>query len=476
MDHEIQLISDGDALAVIGDPVAVEGFLVAEGLPSEDLGLPRLGAVLRAGAALAQAGSEIAANSGRWVKLTPESAQRVKKYGLRKSSETGLSTGVLKGDSGQIKGFVEFVGPGSLLTNPAVLAGVAGIMAQLAMQQTMDEIIDYLATIDEKLDDVLRAQEDAVWADMIGVGFDIDEAMTIREHTGRVSEVTWSKMHGAPGTIARTQAYALRQLDGLTEELERSTKIGDLAKTAKEAQSKVQGWLVVLARCFQLQDAIAVLELDRVLDASPDDLNGHRLGLKASRQKRLDAIAQTTARLMAAWTRPRAPPTQRCCCTRRRPRRSCNRGTTSRAPWPTSTGDSGSSPARIRWRQGDGWPRPPSSGTRCSRPAPSASTSPSASATRPSTGPDRCRGGSQPASPSERTAAAPGSPRKAQSKDPPRRTALRQRLPYVQRSTSEPATKEAACPSRQAQPMTPKRTSCAPPWSTASPPCTNGSA
>jgi hypothetical protein len=63
----------------------------------------------------------------------------------------------------------------------------------------MDEIIDYLATIDEKLDDVLRAQEDAVWADMIGVGFDIDEAMTIREHAGRVNEVAWSKVQGHVG-------------------------------------------------------------------------------------------------------------------------------------------------------------------------------------------------------------------------------------------------------------------------------------
>jgi hypothetical protein len=58
------------------------------------------------------------------------------------------------------------------------------------MQQAMEEIIGYLATIDEKLDDVLRAQDDAVRADMIGVGLDIDEAMTIREHAGRVSEVT----------------------------------------------------------------------------------------------------------------------------------------------------------------------------------------------------------------------------------------------------------------------------------------------
>ena len=134
---------------------------------------------------------------------------------------------------------------------------------------------------------------------MIGVGFDIDEAMTIREHAGRVSEVTWSKVQATSATIARTQAYALRQLDALAEKMEHKTKIGDLAKTAKEAESKVQGWLVVLARCFQLQDAIAVLELDRVLDAAPDDLDRHRLGLKASRQNRLDTISRSTERLMA---------------------------------------------------------------------------------------------------------------------------------------------------------------------------------
>src|SRR5262249_21785795 len=62
------------------------------------------------------------------------------------------------------------------------------------------------------LDDVLRAQEDAVWADMIGVGFDIDEAMAIRGHAGRVNEVTWSKLQATSATIARTQAYALRHL------------------------------------------------------------------------------------------------------------------------------------------------------------------------------------------------------------------------------------------------------------------------
>ena len=89
-----------------------------------------------------------------------------------------------------------------MLTNPAVLAGAAGIMAQFAMQQTMDEITDYLATIDKKVDDVLRAQKDAAVAQLIGVGFVIEEAVTIREEAGRVSEVTWSKVQATTQTIA----------------------------------------------------------------------------------------------------------------------------------------------------------------------------------------------------------------------------------------------------------------------------------
>lgn len=300
MDDEIQLISDGDGLAVIGNPADIERFLLSEGLSSKDLGLQRLNSTFGTMSVVAQAGSEVAANSGRWVKLTSESAQLVKKYGLRESSKTGLNTGVVKGHKGQIKGFVEFVkGPRAILTNPAMLAGAATIMAQVAMQHAMDEITDYLAAIDEKVDDVLRAQKDAVVARMIGVGFVIQEAMTIREARGRVDEITWSKVHTAPATIAETQAYTLRQLDALAEKIERKTSIGDLAAVTEEAESRVREWLAVLARCFQLQDAIAVLELDRVLDASPEELDGHRLGLKAARQDRLEHISRCTDHLVA---------------------------------------------------------------------------------------------------------------------------------------------------------------------------------
>ncbi|WP_433610219.1 hypothetical protein ACQP2P_40555 [Dactylosporangium sp. CA-139114] len=300
MDYEIQLISDGDGLAVIGHPAAVDRFLTTEGLPSKDLGLQRLISALGTGSTIANAGSEIAEHSGRWVKLTAESARAMNKYGLMKGSKDGLGRAVIT-HHGKITGLLEIVkqSPTAMLTNPAVLTGAAGLMAQLAMKQTMDEITEYLAVIDAKVDAVLRAQTDAVVADMIGVELVIDEALTIRERVGRVSEVTWSKVQATPVPLARTQAYALRQLDAIAERLETQTNVGDLAKTSQEAEIKVQEWLAVLARCFQLQDAVAVLELDRVLDAFPEELEEHRVAIRIARRNRLDLISRTTERLLA---------------------------------------------------------------------------------------------------------------------------------------------------------------------------------
>lgn len=297
---ELQLVSDGDGLVVIGNSAVVERFLVSQGLdraPSKDLG-HRLGPVLNTAAGLTQAGSELAANSGRWIQLTAESAEKVTKFGLMPTKTPGVSHAMI-GDPGSIQSWIQIAtGPGSLIANPAVLAGAAGIMAQVALQQMMEEITDYLAVIDEKVDDILRAQKDGVLADMIGVDFVIEEAMTIRDQVGRVGEVTWSKVQGTSMTIARTQAYAVRQLDALAEKLEHKADVGELASSAREAETKVQEWLAVLARCIQLQDGIAVLELDRVMDASPNELNQHRMALRIAREKRLGLIARSTVELL----------------------------------------------------------------------------------------------------------------------------------------------------------------------------------
>ena len=299
MSDEIEMVSDGQGVALLGDAGVIDRFLASEGVTARELDLSRLRAATATGAGVVQTGSQVAATSGRWVLLTEKSAQAMKSMSMMKGSTAGTSRAIAM-DGGKTSHILEIIRtPGALLTNPAVLTGVAGVMAQMAMQQAMQEITDYLARIDAKVDDVLRAQKDAALAAMVGAHLVIEDALTIREQVGSVSEVTWSKVQATPATIAQTQAYAIRQLDGIAQKLERASAVGDVADAAQEARAAVGEWLAVLARCFQLQDALAVLELDRVLDAAPDELERHRAGIRIARQNRLDVIERSTARLMA---------------------------------------------------------------------------------------------------------------------------------------------------------------------------------
>lgn len=296
---EIHLINDGKGLVVLGTQQAVERFVAAEGTPSRAVDLHRLRRVVSSASGVAEAGAQIAANHGRWIKLTKVSAEKLATSTAMKGSAANVSRAVLT-DKGKITNILEFsTKHGDVLTNPAVLTGAAGIMAQLAMQQAMDEITDYLASIDAKVDDVLRAQKDGVLADMIAAGILLDEAMVVRGQVGRVSEVTWSKVQAMDFTIARTQAYALRQLDALATKLEDERDVGDLAVTTQNAEEATNEWFAVLARCFQLQDASAVLELDRVLDAAPEEVDSHRRALEAARENRRRVMVEHTTTLLA---------------------------------------------------------------------------------------------------------------------------------------------------------------------------------
>ena len=297
MSDEIELISDGDGLAVIGEPSAVERFIETLSL-TKGVELHHLSEALSVGAASAQLGSTIAENSGRWLKLTADSAKKINDIGLIPTDTPGVSFATM-GKPGKIAEWVKVVSrPSSILTNPAALAGAAGIMSQIAMKQQLDEITEYLKIIDAKLDGVIRSQTNQVLAKLDGVSLAIREAKAVRESVGRVSEITWSKVQASVQTIYETQGYAIRQIKDVGDNLESPSKIADLMKVAEDAVGEVQKWLIVLARCFELLDEIGILELDRVLDASPEELDQHRIGLKSARKDHLQFVLEGTDYLL----------------------------------------------------------------------------------------------------------------------------------------------------------------------------------
>ncbi|WP_146081470.1 hypothetical protein [Rathayibacter sp. AY2B5] len=298
----IEIVSDGDGAIVAGERSAVERFLKHNGLlkGAQTFSLSKLSPLLKAGSGIAETAADIAEQSAMYLKLTPESAQRLKDAGgLMKTKTKGISHAML-GETGNdsLKWLQVEDGPASLLTNPAALSGIGGMMSQFAQQAEARELKELLARIDEKLDDVRRAQRDAVLAKMRSSAAAIDEAMVLRAHGGD-PKTTWDKVSGVSKSILNVQDEALLALGALADKVEGKRRAGELKKVTSDIEREVAVQLAILARCFELQDEFRVVELDHVLTTAPEHLEGHQRGVAAAREKRRSAVVAQTSRLMA---------------------------------------------------------------------------------------------------------------------------------------------------------------------------------
>ncbi|WP_271395463.1 hypothetical protein [Neomicrococcus lactis] len=193
MSGELELVSDGNGLTVLGNPDDIDRFFLSAGINAEsakDLDLTKISSFAGTGGAIAQISANFAENSGRWVKLTKESAEAVSKHGLMASKTPGVSHAMI-GQPGDIKQWIQIAqAPSALLAGPFALTALSTMMQQQAMQQQMDQIVEYLQEINEKVDDVLRNQKDSVLSQMIGVDLTLEGALTVRDQVGRVSDTT----------------------------------------------------------------------------------------------------------------------------------------------------------------------------------------------------------------------------------------------------------------------------------------------
>lgn len=245
--------------------------------------------LVRAAGQAANAAGALGAQSGRWLKLTQESAADLARH---RDKFTGA--GVLRRDTGQVFKHLKFedLSKGALLT-PAAPAVLGALATQYALESALDDITAYLEVIDEKLDTLLRQPKIEALAELDGVSGEIEEAYSILAETGRVSTITWSKVQTVSRDLKTMQATALSQLEDLAEGI--TTATGDTDRTAKRlaaAREDAQFWLGVLARTLALQDRQWLLELGRVADDDPDELEGHRRGITLARRERHDRIAE----------------------------------------------------------------------------------------------------------------------------------------------------------------------------------------
>lgn len=301
MSDEVEVISDGEGALVVGSNKAVRRFLKQHGLAqvADSFDLERLRKTLGVGSDLLESVSTIAEQSAMYLKLTPESAQRLKDAGGLMSTKTkGISHAMLgkTGDS-SMKWLQVDTKVSSLVSNPAVLAGVGGLMSQVAQQAEAQELREFLVRIEGKLDDVRRSQRNAVIARMQTAAGQIEDAQTLRENGGD-PRTLWDKVQGAHSAIINVQEETLLALGSLAEKAQAEDKPGAIKRVTSEIEQEVALHLAVLARCFELEDQFRIIELDHVMATAPDYLEGHRQGVAENREKRRDAVLGKTQALV----------------------------------------------------------------------------------------------------------------------------------------------------------------------------------
>lgn len=277
----ISVVEDEQGLLFLGEPIQVKEWLDEQGLTSYEFTAKAAG-MARGIAKVAERATD---TSGRWVKLTKESAELVKKYG----KPGKVQSGVVQKPNGQIVKWLKFENP-SQLFSPAMATGVAGMMTQMAMEQAIQEITDYLARIDDKVNDLLRDQKDRVIAELMGASFEVDEAAAIRTKTGFLSDTAWTKLAPCASTTATALAYALGKLQGIAEKMVKSGSVDDLSHVVESAHDDVPAWFAVVACAVKTRDRLSVVELERAFSETPESLEEHREGIVEARRDRLGKV------------------------------------------------------------------------------------------------------------------------------------------------------------------------------------------
>ena len=287
--QSVTIIQDEQGIVFLGDAGTIDLWLKDEGFDSKAFKAKAIQTVSSASKGAQAAGSAMA-ESGRWVKLTKESAELVAKYG--KNCKKGLfQAGVVRQPNGRIIKHLQFAQSGQL--SPAMLTGISGVMAQMALEQAVSEITDYLKEIDAKLDDLLRDQKDQTVSKLAGISHMIDETMLIHQQVGSISETTWSKVSGCPQDIATIQAYAIAKIKGLTEKVKREQDPKQVRPLAQQIRQEIHQWLGMLASAVKMQDQVSCIELARVCQEEPEQLEAHKKGIVLARNKRLAEIEQS---------------------------------------------------------------------------------------------------------------------------------------------------------------------------------------
>lgn len=162
--------------------------------------------------------------SGRWLKLDADSANYLKRMGIKPGDvrtgvirATDVPRGAASHTGGSVLKHLTFDKAG--LLTPAAPMVMASMVQQAAVEKQMAQMQDYLERIDSKIDSVLRFQQDSLAGDIDGVAETLAEAALILDGTTSVTDTQWATVQHVGADLAKLQGRVLRHLTAVAERM-----------------------------------------------------------------------------------------------------------------------------------------------------------------------------------------------------------------------------------------------------------------
>lgn len=278
-EYDVEVFLRGSGAMVIGDEVAIREFidsLAVQESKTVEIGgsLGRtLGQQLKNSGILVQGAAGISESSGRFVLLTKETLEGIKKFGLVDTDVPGIKHAML-GTRGNVKKWAQFeVSSRSKFLNPAMLSGIGGIMTQLANQQSMAEITAYLRKLDHKLDVVIRKVDQTKRSDLGGFLKTLREATLRYEREGVVDPRFMNEIISFQNTVNTVESYAWDQIFGIVDDIPRKSSVKKVQAATDSAYSEISNWLGLLAEAYLAECRLDDFKLKEKLEESVEAYN-----------------------------------------------------------------------------------------------------------------------------------------------------------------------------------------------------------
>ena len=285
--NEVELIQDETGIAIYGNPLAQDAFLkelLALGIPDAEnaMEMQKLNHFLGKTSSALEGFSSVLESSGRYLKLTKESAAKLEKYGLVPVKGAGLNIHhAMLGKSGSIKSWLQVeASPFSIITNPAALSGVAGLLAQEALLSEIRRIANFLEQLDFKIDAIREDLRTKTIAKLMRVSNAIEDAQVKMSHNGgELNSTAWSVIQSEIGVLDEVTSEATLQLSQMGEKVKDLANLKELDARVKTFEDEFTRWLCILFTALQKRNEIAVIELANVARVNPDQLLNHKAAL-----------------------------------------------------------------------------------------------------------------------------------------------------------------------------------------------------